>query len=54
MTFEERQQFLRLLVEKITYEDGKAKVEVVLPPSSGDESAYLRRKDPEPVKGWIP
>ena len=52
LTFEERQQFLRLLVEKITYEDGKAKVEVVLPPSSGDESAYLSRKDPKALVGW--
>jgi site-specific DNA recombinase len=53
LTFDERQQFLRLLVEKITYEDGNAKVEVVFPPASGDESAYLRRKDPEPVEGRL-
>ena len=31
LTFDERQQFLRLLVKKITYEDRKAKVEVVFP-----------------------
>lgn len=51
LTFDERQQFLRLLVEKITYEDGKAKVEIAFPPATGDESAYLRSKDPELIEG---
>jgi hypothetical protein len=33
LIFDQRQQFLCRLVEKITYEDGKAKVEIVIPPA---------------------
>ena len=55
LTFEERQKVLRLLVEKITYEDGKTRVEIVIPPApveSEGATAKLHNRLPEPVEGW--
>ena len=31
MTFEDRQQFLRLVVERVTVENGVARIETVIP-----------------------
>jgi hypothetical protein len=31
MTFEERQQLLRLLIEKVTVEDGQVRIETIIP-----------------------
>ena len=53
LTFDERQQFLCRLVEKITYEDGKAKVEIVIPPApveSEGATAKLHNRLPEGIK----
>ena len=55
LTFEERQKLLRLLVEKITYEDGKAKVEIVIPPAPPESEsrsvAKLDNRHPEVLEG---
>jgi len=53
LTFEERQNVLRLIVEKITYENGKARVEIVIPAvaETDSTSAKLHNRLPEPVKG---
>ena len=43
--FEERQQLLRLLVERITVKDGKVRIETVIP--GGDDDVQLRTRRPE-------
>ena len=48
MTFEERQQLLRLIVERITVENGWVKVETVIPTGQGD--GQLRNLRGEPVE----
>ena len=55
LTFEEQQKVLRLIVEKITYENGKARVEIVIPPApveSEGATAKLHNRLPELVEGW--
>ncbi len=47
MSFEERQRFLRLVVDGIVVEDGRIKVETILPP--GNEGT-LRNVRGEPVE----
>jgi site-specific DNA recombinase len=47
LTFEERQQFLRLVVEGITVADGRVKVETVIPI---DQTGKLRNARGEPVE----
>ena len=49
MTFEERQQLLRLVVERITVEDDRVRIETVIP-ADGDD-VRLRAHRPEPVEG---
>ena len=51
MTFEERQQLLRLVVERITVEDGRVRIETIIP--TADDDVQLRARHPEPVEGWI-
>ena len=56
LTFEERQKMLRLIVEKITYENGKARVEIVIPPApveSEGATAKLHNRLPEPDEGCV-
>ena len=48
MTFEERQQLLRLIVERITVENDRVKVETVIPTGQGD--GQLRNLRGEPVE----
>ena len=53
LTFEEQQKVLRLIVEKITYENGKARVEIVIPPApveSEGATAKLHNRLPEGIK----
>ena len=47
MTFEERQQLLRLLVERVTVEEGRVRVETVIP----TEHDNVRNRYPERVEG---
>ena len=47
LTFEERQQFLRLVVEGVTVVDGRVKVETVIPI---DQTGKLRNARGEPVE----
>ncbi|MBI4234518.1 MAG: recombinase family protein [Chloroflexi bacterium] len=49
MTFEERQQLLRLVVERITVEDGRVRIETVIP--TGDGGVQLRARHPERSEG---
>lgn len=51
MTFQERQQFLRLVVERITVEDGRVRTETVIP--SGDEDVRLRAHHPESLSKGV-
>ena len=37
LTFEERQQLLGLLVDKVTVEDGRARIETVIPTTGLDK-----------------
>jgi len=48
MTFSERQNLLRLLVERITVEGGQVKVDTIIP--IGDDSVQLRTRPGEPVE----
>ena len=41
MTFEERQELLRLVVERITVEDGRVRVETIIP--TGEDDVKLRK-----------
>ena len=49
MTFEERQQLLRLVVERITVEDGRVRIETIIP--TDEKTGKLRARHPEPVEG---
>jgi hypothetical protein len=48
MTFSERQNLLRLLVERITVEGGQVKVGTIIP--KGDDDVQLRTRRGEPVE----
>lgn len=49
LTFEERQQLLRLVVERITVEDGRVRVETIIPAGRDDvKLRNLRRELVEP------
>ena len=48
MTFEEQQQFLGLVVERITVKDGVARIETIIPMEDQDR---LRNAPAEPVEG---
>jgi hypothetical protein len=47
LTFDERQQLLRLVIERITVENGAARIDTVLPPDQDN----LRNRYPELVEG---
>ena len=47
LTFDERQQLLRLVIERITVENGVARIDTVIPP----DQYNLRNRYPEPVEG---
>jgi len=47
LTFDERQQLLRLVIERITVENGVARIDTVIPPAQDN----LRNRYPEPVEG---
>ena len=46
LTFDERQQLLRLVIERITVENGVARIDTVIPPDQDN----LRNRYPEPVE----
>ena len=48
MTFSERQNLLRLLVERITVEDGNVRVDTIIP--TGDDGGQLRNRRGELVE----
>ena len=50
MTFEERQQLLRLVVERIMVEEGKVRIETVIP--TDQDSDKLRNVRGELVEPW--
>ena len=55
LTFEERQQLLRLVVERITVEDGRVKVETVIPTRQDDVKLCKQRGElVEPCRGFVP
>jgi site-specific DNA recombinase len=47
LTFDERQQLLRLVIERITVENGVARIDTLIPPDQDN----LRNRYPEPVEG---
>ena len=47
LTFDERQQLLRLVIERITVENGVARIDTVIPPDQDN----LRNRYPEPLEG---
>ena len=49
LTFDERQQLLRLVIERITVENGVARIDTVIPPDQDN----LRNRYPEPVEGSV-
>jgi len=49
MTFEEKQELLRLVVERITFEANQVTIETVIPTRQNDDE--LRCARPEPVEG---
>ena len=53
MTFSERQNLLRLLVERITVEDGNVRVDTIIP--TGDDDGQLRNRRGELVEPppWV-
>jgi hypothetical protein len=48
LTFDERQQLLRLVIKQITVENGVARIDTVIPPDQDN----LRNRYPEPVEGF--
>ena len=48
LSFEDRQKLLRLVVERITVEDNRVRIETIIPP---DKDVQLRTRRPEPVEG---
>ncbi|MCZ6534898.1 MAG: hypothetical protein O6914_02825, partial [Chloroflexi bacterium] len=51
MTFEEKQELLRLVVERITCEDKQVTIETVIP--TYKDNGELRCARPELVEGWV-
>ena len=49
MSFEERQELLRLVVDRITVEDESVRIKTVIP--QGDDYSQLRTRHAEPVEG---
>jgi len=49
MTFEERQHLLRLVVERITVDEGRVRIETIIP--TGSDDVQLRTRHPELVEG---
>ena len=49
MTFEDRQQLLRLVIDQVTVENGVAHIDTRIPAASTKDQ--LRLRDPEPVEG---
>ena len=47
LTFDERQQLLRLVTERITVENGVARIDTVIPPDQDN----FRNRYPEPLEG---
>ena len=47
LTFDERQQLLRLVIERISVENGVARIDAVIPPDQDN----LRNRYPETVEG---
>ncbi len=47
LTFDERQQLLRLVTERITVENGGVRIDTVIPPDQDN----LRNRYPEPLEG---
>ena len=47
LTFDERQQLLRLVIERISVENGVARIDAVIPPDQDN----LRNRYPELVEG---
>ena len=47
LTFDERQQLLRLVIERITVDNGVARIDTVIPP----DQVNLRNRRPELVEG---
>ena len=47
LTFDERQQLLRLVTERITVENGVARIDTMIPPDQDN----LRNRYPEPLEG---
>ena len=50
LNFEDRQKLLRLVVERITVEDNRVRIETIIPP---DQDVLLRTRPPEPVEGCV-
>ena len=48
LNFEDRQKLLRLVVERITVEDNRVRIETIIPP---DHDVQLRTRRPELVEG---
>ncbi|MEE9325389.1 MAG: hypothetical protein V3U90_07585 [Dehalococcoidia bacterium] len=48
LTFEERQQLLRLVVERITVDNGRVRIETIIP--TGGDGVQLRTHRPELVE----
>ena len=48
LSFEDRQKLLRLVVERITVEDNRVRIETIIPP---EQDVLLRTRRPEPVEG---
>ena len=48
MTFEERQQFLRLVVESVTVAEGRITVEAIIPSTSDGKLRNVRGEPVEP------
>ena len=49
MTFEERQRLPRLVVERISMEGGRVRIETVIP--TGGDGVQLRTRHPSPIEG---
>ena len=49
MSFEERQELLRLVVDRVTVEDGTARIDTIIPgPNDGDKFRTRRGEPVEP------
>ena len=50
LTFEERQQLLRLVVERVVVDSGVVRVETIIPTDDVDDNGQLRTRRPELVE----